>query len=642
MIKKRREKIFRDSITPDEIFLDSKNVSNFDFYQFEGKMESPIGRKTFLFIGSIFLLFGFSLLVRTGYLQIERGSAFAERSENNHLRLTPLYSERGLVYDRNDELLAWNDPALHLVLEKEVFVNKDLEGRLEDFFDFILSSQTDNFLGAKIFANNHKDGDFQKLIKKGVDNGEDLIVGTFYKWDNINDIYRTWSNYLPLRIDQVSLRAYKDVDGLAHMLGYVGYSSSANYDEIVGKFGIEKFYEDILQGENGFKMSEINSSGKLQTESIFKHPVSGEKISLSVDFKVQSKLHQIFSKVAKERGFKGAAGVVVDVETGEILAMTSYPEYSSQILSRGGPKETIDKYINDSRKPFLNRSVSGLYTPGSIIKPFVAVAALNEGNISPHKNIYSSGSISIPNPYNPELESVFKDWKAHGWVDMVEALAVSSNVYFFSIGGGYEDVVGLGIKKIQEYMRMFGLGEKTGIDLEGEAEGVIPGPGEFSSGENVWRIGDTYNVSIGQGNFQVTPLQMSIAVASLVNGGKLVQPSIIKSTSKTVFDAEKQINISEEDLSVAKKGMREAVLTGTAKGLGGLPVKVGAKTGTAELGASKKFVNSWIVGFWPYEKPKYAISVVLEKGPVSNLIGGVYVFRQFLEWMVLNAPEYVE
>ena len=164
----------------------------------------------------------------------------------------------------------------------------------------------------------------------------------------------------------------------------------------------------------------------------------------------------------------------------------------------------INGYINNKNKPFINRAISGLYAPGSVVKPFVALAALSEGIISPEKKIFSAGQISIPNPFFPDKKTIFKDWKAHGWVDMRQALAVSSDVYFYEIGGGFEDVKGLGINKIYEYAKKFGLGEKTGIDLLGEAEGTVPSPAvkeKNNPADPLWRVGDTYISAIGQGYF---------------------------------------------------------------------------------------------------------------------------------------------
>lgn len=184
-------------------------------------------------------------------------------------------------------------------------------------------------------------------------------------------------------------------------------------------------------------------------------------------------------------------------------------------------------------------------------------------------------------------------------------------------------------------MDLFGLGQKTGIAMEGEAKGVIPGP-ELS--DDIWRVGDTYNVSIGQGNFQVTPLQMANAVAVIANGGIRTEPNFILGKEPTVLNI---VDIPEKYFNVVREGMTKAVLEGTAQGLSGLSVDIAAKTGTAELGSEKSFVNSWIIGFWPYENPRFAFSIVLERGSVSNLIGGVFATRQLMEWMIVHTPEYL-
>ncbi|MFC1756997.1 peptidoglycan D,D-transpeptidase FtsI family protein [Patescibacteria group bacterium] len=618
MPKKRNKGIGSMSISPDEIFLDSENIPNFDSYQLEGRMERPIGSKVFLFLGIIFLVIGSFLVWRIGYLQISQGVDFSRRSESNHLRFVTLFPERGIIYDRNDIVLAWNTPAFFLVLEKEAFTSNDLRENLEDFLIFL---EKDNY---------------KELIKNSFETGQDLIVESFYDWEEVSTVYRQWS-YLPIRIEQVSSRSYKDGSGLAHVVGYLGYSSSADYEDVVGKAGIENSYEDVLSGEKGFKITEVDSLNEIKSEGIQKFPVSGKSVKLSIDHALQGEFYRILSLLSTERGFQGGAGVILDVNNGEVLSMVSFPEYDSQVLSNGGPNKLIQSYIDDPQKPFLNRAFSGLYTPGSIVKPFVALAALMEGVVDPLKSIFSSGSISIPNPYFPDRESVFLDWKAHGWVDMERALAVSSNEYFYSIGGGYEDISGLGIRKINEYMKLFGFGEKTNIDLFGEEHGFVPNADSKKDGtDSVWRIGDTYHVSIGQGSFQITALQAAVATAVLANEGVVFEPTLI---SGKVAQRE-VLKIPYNYFEIVKKGMRRAVNEGTASALSSAPVHVAAKTGTAEIG-SGKYVNSWVIGFWPYEKPRFAISVVLEKGRSSNLVGGVYAFSQLLNWMQENAPEYL-
>jgi len=339
----------------------------------------------------------------------------------------------------------------------------------------------------------------------------------------------------------------------------------------------------------------------------------------------------------------------MDIKSGEILSMVSFPEYDSGILSKGEPKEKIDSYLKDKRNPFVNRAVSGIYTPGSIMKLVMAIAALNENIIDADKEIFSSGSISIPNPFFPEMRSVFPDWKAHGFVDMKKALAVSSNVYFYEIGGGFEGMKGLGIERIGEYSRMFGVGNITGVDLEGESVGTIPSPegkkAKSREGDGLWRIGDTYNASIGQGDFQVTVAQMIKMVSAIATEGNLVNPHLIKKCESACgnisidrFNDIEKLDIPAQYFKTVKEGMRMAVTDGSAKGLDIHGVKIGAKTGTAEIGS--KYVNSWIVGFAPYDTPKIAFAVVMEKGDRDNTIGGLYIARQAIEWILKHRPEY--
>lgn len=547
---------------PDEVFLDSSNLSEFDVYQFEGFIEKPISRKTFIFMGSFFmvsiLIFSFQLWT----IQIKEGEAYIQKSENNHLKHSLIFSDRGMIYGRDGSRLAWN------------YI--DLDNNTNDSVEF-------------------------------------------------------------------SKRNY-DSYGMSHILGFVKYPAKDNkgfyyQKEFIGKEGVENTYNDILSGQNGLKIIETDVFGQIQSESVIKSPEPGDNIYLSIDSRIQKKFFDIIKDTAETFNFLGGVGIIMDIESGEIISMVNFPEYDSSVLTEGGDEDEIEKYINDDGKPFLNRSISGLYTPGSIIKPFVAVGALNENLIDPDKKIMSTGSISVPNPYFPDLYTVFTDWKAHGLVNMREALAVSSNVYFYNIGGGFEDQKGLGISNIEKYVKMFGFGAETGIDLEGERVGVIPNPvwksQNFSDG--LWRLGDTYNTSIGQYGFTVTPIQAVRATAALANGGYLVEPSIVLNNKGT----RNRINIDERSLEIVKEGMRQAVLDGTARNANSSFVSIAAKTGTAEVGTQRRFVNSWLVGFFPYEEPKYAFTIMMERGPRDNLVGSVYVFRQLIDWMGENTPEYL-
>ncbi|MCX6714028.1 MAG: penicillin-binding transpeptidase domain-containing protein, partial [Candidatus Vogelbacteria bacterium] len=376
---------------------------------------------------------------------------------------------------------------------------------------------------------------------------------------------------------------------------------------------------------------------------IVQKPVSGKDLHLAIDYRVQNKLYEIIKQLAGEKGFSGGSGVLLDVNTGEVLAISSFPEFDSNIMSVATNTAKIKEYMTNKNTPLLDRAVSGLYAPGSIFKTFVAIGALAEGIITPEKVIYTKGQISIPNPYDKTKETVFKDWKNHGAVDMRRAIAVSSDVYFYEIGGGFGSQKGLGIEKIDKYALMYGLSKKTGIDLLGEEEGVIPTPewkAKNFNGEG-WRLGNTYHTAIGQYGTQITPIQMALAYSAVANGGKMIQPTVRKILPAEV-KIQNTITVPEKHLTVVKEGLRDDVIYGTAMALNIPQVEVAAKTGTAELGITKIRVNSWVTGYFPYKKPRYSFAVVMEKGERTNLVGSVYVMRQLLDWMAVNTPEYLK
>lgn len=454
------------------------------------------------------------------------------------------------------------------------------------------------------------------------------------------------ANVLTTSEDTFPHRTYIDLPGFGHLLGYVSYpakDSNGIYwqEKIVGKDGVEKQFNQELSGTNGLKILETDAFGNAQSENILDKPKNGDNLVLAVDADIQSVLYNAIKDFAAQTKFEGGAGAIMNVETGEIIAMTSFPEYDSNILSEGADRETINAYIHDTRKVFLNKVVSGLYTPGSIVKPFVAIGALSEGIISPEKQILSTGSIAIPNPYDPDLKTVFNDWEAHGWVDLRHALAVSSNVYFYEIGGGFQDQEGLGIDNLHKYDSMFGMGKKTNINMPGETAGNIPNPSwkEKNFPGDPWRIGDTYNTAIGQYGVQVTPLQMVRGIAAIANNGRMITPTVLKTDN---VQKGSPIDIAKENFTIIHEAMRLTVTEGTGTVLNTPAVMVAAKTGTAQVGIAKQFMNSWSVGFFPYEHPKYAFVVLVERGPKSNTIGASHVMRTVLDYISANKQSMLE
>lgn len=532
-------------IDPDEIFLDSENLPDFDTHQLEGTIERPIPKRAVLAVAGVFLSAFLLLGWKVSALQVLNGRDFKNQSENNSLKHIAYFAERGIIYDRNQVELAWNDP-------DRVYI---------------------------------KDG------------------------------------------------------GYAHLLGHLGHpeeeeiaKTNIHPEELIGRIGVERVFESQLHGTNGLKIVETDVKGQVRSENIFTPSLPGEEVHLSIDSRIQTEMYTVIKDLAEDRGFESGAGVMMDIHTGELLAITSYPEYDP-----ANPAPSL----NDPRKPFLPRALGGVYTPGSIIKPFVALGALEQKITTPERIIVSTGSISIQNPYDPEKKTVFKDWKAHGPVNLRRAIAVSSDVYFYVVGGGFEGKPGLGIREIERYARMFGFGQATGIELEGEAEGVIPSPewkaANFDGEE--WFLGNTYHTSIGQYGFGVTPIQVVRAVAAIANKGTLIIPSIEKRDTPRAFS---KIPIPENYFKIVQEGMRMGVNEGgTAAGLDIPAVKIAAKTGTAEIGVTKARVNSWVTGFFPYENPRYAFAMVLERGPRDNTIGAVFAGRKLFEWMAKETPEYL-
>lgn len=445
--------------------------------------------------------------------------------------------------------------------------------------------------------------------------------------------------------DTVPRRMYAQIPGLAHVLGYVQYPSKDKNgfyyrNDFEGVDGAEKYFNEQLTGSNGSRLVESDARGKVVSENVVRPPTPGDTVTLSIDSRVQADLYKNLSYIGTEYKFQGGAGIIMDVETGELIALTSFPEYSPQIMSDRVDSDAIRAALKDPAQRFLDRAVDGLFTPGSIVKPFVAMAVLHENIIDPDKIIYTTGQISITSPYDPNVVNVFKDWKNLGPMNLRSAIAMSSDVYFYTVGGGYKDQKGMGIANIEKYFRMFGLGEPIPKSFVTGPVGTISSPSwKQATFNEPWYLGNTYHSVIGQYGTQVTPSQVIRSVAAMANEGTLLVPTIIKGDNPRI---ERTIPLPKSEFDIVHEGMRLGVKSGTTAALNVPYTTVAAKSGTAEIGASKANVNSWVTGFWPYDKPKYAFAVTLQHGSVHNLIGAVAVMRGTLDDMNKNAPEYFQ
>jgi len=625
IFRRPKKRSGQKDIAPDEIFLDSSNLPEFDKHQFEGHIEKPISRRKVLGIGIFFALAGCLLLSKVEDLQVHDGNKYRLVSQNNSLHDELVFAERGAITDVNGKMLAWNtiDP-----------------------------NQSD-----------------------------------------------------------YSLRQYIDMPGLDNILGYVKYPQKDKFGfyyntQFSGADGVEKFYNDVLTGDNGLKITESDALGNVVSESTVRPAKKGENVALSIDAGVQNELYNVIEEYAKSSGFHGGAGVIMDVHTGQVLASVSYPEYDSNVLTSGQDVSAINGYLTNPDNPFLDRVSSGLYTPGSIIKPVFALGALAENIISPDKQILSTGELKVANPYQPGQFSIFKDWKANGWTDMRHAIAVSSDVYFYEIGGGTPDQKGLGIANIDKYANMFGYGNAIEDNFFTGKKGVVPTPEWKAANFNgdIWRLGDTYHTAIGQYGFQVTPIQVARAIGAVANNGMLLSPTVLSTQSKADLlskglitddanpvpkpDTDVNDPFSDDDTAtdtpsatstalkavadllgdgsatdtvpdpgsithqvpitnpdwyqVVREGMRLTVTEGTMKVLDLPYVQIAGKTGTAQLGVSKENINSWSVGFFPYEHPKYVFAVMLESGPSTATLGATAAMAKWFDWVHVYAPQYLQ
>jgi penicillin-binding protein 2 len=551
---------YTKSVEVEEVLLDASNIPAFNQGRMEGKREVPISKNSVRTVGFIFSCISLVFFYQIFSLQIVRGEEFKTISENNRVDEVLIIAERGVVYDRNGEMVAWNEA--------------DETGE----YDF-------------------------------------------------------------------PIRAYTDRLGLGQVLGYVSYpkKDTRGYyfrTDYLGRSGVELAFDSTLKGGNGSKVIEVDALAHTVSEHEINIPQNGAALNLSIDAELSEAMYQIIATSSEKAGFRSGAAAIMDVETGELLALTSFPSYDPEIMADGDDTATIETYNQDDRLPFLNKIVGGAYTPGSIVKPFVAYKALEEGIISPSKVIVSNGSLLLPNPYNPGNPTRFNDWRAHGVMTMREAIAFSSNVYFYIIGGGYGDQPGLGITKMAENYRRFGMGSPTGINLAQEQVGVVPDPAwKQATFDDDWRLGDTYFTAIGQFGFLTTPIQMLRAYAALANGGTLLTPHVQKD-----FQSEKtDIGLNQEYLQIIHEGMRKTVTLngGTARSLERKDVAIAAKSGTAEVGAGNAYVNSWAAGFWPYEEPKYAFILMMDHAPRSNALGATRIMGDVVQWMSINRPEYL-
>ena len=588
------------------------------------------------------------LLAKTAWLQIVKGDDYYALAENNRVRIERLEPKRGVIYDVTGRPLVRNQANFVLYVVPADLPGEEESEKLKVIIDEIASTVTS--LNSEYIMTEIKSIDrysleaFRPLFL--IDNiPYEIAMKVYIKSDNWPGFIltnKTRREYLVYSLDpDTEKKPY--TYSMSHILGYTGkineqeliaYGDEYRTIDYIGKMGIEYFWENELKGVSGSKHIEKDALGR--EKKILKEVSAedGHNLVLSIDTKAQLKLEEIITEQLEKLNKSKASAVLMDPRNGEIRAMVSLPAYNNNSFAQGiGTKEYQD-LITHPGKPLFNRAVSGEFPPGSTIKPMMAVAALEEGVVSEYTTFLSTGGIRIG-------EWFFPDWRAggHGRVDVRRAIAESVNTYFYYIGGGYEDFVGLGVDRIVEYGKLFGLGTQTGIDLAGEASGFLPTrEWKQEAKKERWYIGDTYHLAIGQGDLSATPLQIAAMTAVFANGGNLYRPHFVKEVlngddeviNLVEAEAVRSDFIDNYNLMVVRSGMRQTVTAGSARSLSSLPVTMAGKTGTAQW-SSKHDYHAWFTGFAPYDDPELVITVLVEEGGEGS-DAAVPIVREFMQW----------
>lgn len=604
-------------------------------------LESPLSQKAFKMVAVFFIAIIAIVIGRIFFLGIWENNFYSQRALANSDTIKVIRAQRGIIFDRNGESLVENIPSFKVNLNLvEFFKLGDEKEKIIDNLEKILNLPV---------------GKIKNLLRDiNLERQNSLIVGRQLNIDQIIEIKNL--NSPAVEIEDDFKRQYSKIGVFSHVLGYTGAvdkndiekDHTLSFNDVVGKNGIEAFYNDYLQGENGEIVNYKNAKGEVIDSKTLKEQVSGDRIYLNIDADLQNYFYNQLKQTLSGLGSPAGVGIAMNPQNGEVLALVNFPSFNNNKITSSD--------LTNSLKPLFNRAISGVYSPGSTIKPLVAYAALKENIISPERQIYSRGYIEVPNPYFPDKPSRFLDWKAHGWVNMYSALARSSNVYFYVIGGGMPnseislidgmvDIEGLGIERLKKYWQKFGFDKKTGIDLPAESEGFLPDAEikEEKTGQP-WRVGDTYNVTIGQGDLVITPMQLLSYISTIANGGKIYQPFVAnkvvsengeilkENQSKIYYDFSSDIDIIKE----IQKGMRDTVQKsyGTAYMLNDLPMAVSAKTGSAQIENNKK-INAFFVGYAPSENPQIAILVLVEDASEGSL-NTIPLAKSIMNWYYIN------
>lgn len=557
-------------------------------------------------IGSYIILFAFAIFVlRLWDLQVIKGRWYKEISERNRLRSIEILAPRGIIYDRNHNPLVSNVPSFDISIVREDF--PDDPERISSLAQLLNLAPED--IRARIKGDST---DPLRPVKLKQD----------VSFEEIARVEARRVDFPGLLVEVVARRNYIHGKLASHVIGYLGYLTlrqvrDPDYKDVprtafVGQRGIEKIYDRLLRGKAGRRIIEVDATGRVVRIVGLQEPVKGEDITLTIDLNIQQEA---------ERNLQGKTGavVVLDPNTGEVLAMASAPSFDPNLFARGISYRDWRALVNNPDRPFLNRAIQSIYPPGSTFKIISALAALEEGIITDRTEFICNGWMEMGG-------RKFRCWKeeGHGRVDLYRAIAESCDVYFYEIGKM------LGIDRLAEYARRFGLGEPTGIELEGERIGIVPSTEwKLKRMNEKWYGGETLNTVIGQGYLSATPLQMTRLISAIVNGGRLYRVHLLNNPSHLV-GVERVIEVRYENELLLKKALMGVV--GDTHGTGRMAysqlVEIGGKTGTTQVVEKRdgrrrtprsNKDHAWFVAFAPEDKPAIAVSVFVEHGGQGSI-----------------------
>lgn len=592
------------------------------------RMEKPLEKRWLDFLWWFIVVFIAILASRVIFLTVIRGPYYQNIAKGNSIRSVVIKAPRGRIFDRSGIPLVNNIPSIDAVIipadiPRDSAKAKDVADETASILEINagdvfakMESNVNNSLNSILLKENISQDESLTLLQKG--------------------------NELPgINIEKTAIRNYVDGPIFSHILGYEGkindqeLKNNQGYllTDYIGKQGIEKSYEQYLRGVHGADQIEVDSMGNTKREVGIINPKPGSDLVLSVDAGLQKKLYDSLSNILEKTKTHSAAAVAINPKNGEVLAMVNIPSYDNNIFAKKISAEDYSLLSQDPNKPLFNRAISGAYPPGSTIKPAIATAALSEGVITPSTIIDGLGGVLRIGSYT------FGDWKTHGPSDVRTAIAQSNDIFFYTVGGGYGNIGGLGMSRMKKWDNLFGFGQPTGIDIGGEVSGLIPD--EQWKLDNIgekWSVGNSYHAAIGQGYVTVTPLQLANYISSIANGGTLFVPHLvsqIKKSDGTMTSIDPQIIrsnfVSPDVMSVVREGMRQVVTGGTAQPLKDLPVEVAGKTGTAQFGIGASQTHGWFVSFAPYNDPQIAMAIIVEGGG-EGFTNAVPVTKEVYQW----------